>query len=80
MIDHLGVLRFNSIITHTPEDTLMKWKRDQRAKAAEEKAKVDLEKAKAEEGKEGEEEKPESTLAEDSSTEDSSTTLETLIL
>ena len=41
MIDHLGVLRFNNIITYIPEDTLMKWKRDQKAKAEEEKAKVE---------------------------------------
>jgi len=66
MIDHLGVLRFNSIITHIPEDTLMKWKRDQKAKAAEENAKVV-------EGKQGEEPEP-------AQAEDSSTTLETLIL
>ena len=41
MIDHLGVLRFNNIITYIPEDTLMKWKRDQKAKAEEERAKAE---------------------------------------
>ena len=49
MIDFLGVLKFNNIISFIPQDTLMKWKLDKKAKEAESKA----EEAK-EEGKEGE--------------------------
>ena len=51
MIDHLGVLKFNNIISYIPDDTLMKWKRDKKDKFAEEKAKAAESK---EEDKEGE--------------------------
>jgi hypothetical protein len=68
MIDHLGVLKFNNVITHIPEDTLMKWKVEKKAKAREE-AKA------AEEAKGGEEGEGNEPVE-----EDDSTTLETLIL
>ena len=51
MIDHLGVLKFNNIISYIPDDTLMKWKRDKKDKFAEEKTKAAESK---EEDKEGE--------------------------